>query len=127
MSAKERISNASESELHGIVGALQIDRATQAARDERIEKELTEMRKMAARSESNIAKLANMLTQFVSESKQVKSEVARIESTTDKLVDRMTIVEISGKERETKIKMLMFGAGAITTAVITWVITSFKG
>lgn len=118
---------ANAKELSAIVGALQVDREAQALRDERIEKELSEMRKSAVSTNSNISKLTNILTRSISKSEHVESEVIDLKVMVNKITDRTTVLEIKGQERETKIKMLVLGAAAIVSAVSAWVVSLFKG
>ena len=124
----------SVSELRDIIGALQMDRAIQAERDERlaerderIERELAAMRRSGALTEANIAKLTQIVTEFVTTAKHTQNDVSRIQTVVDSVVDRVTVQEIKGQERDTKIKILMFTAGAVASSVVAWVISAIKG
>ena len=119
--------SANESELQAIVGALQIDRTSQALRDERIEKELTEMRKSGANTEKNIAKMTNVLTRFMEKSQHLESDFLKMDKAQILVVDRLTLLEIKGQERDTKIMMIVAASAAAISGAIAWFVSKVGG
>ena len=98
-----------------------------AARAERIEQNQAKSDEKIDRLVSAISELTNTLTVYSSDLRHTNKDVDDIKDSHKELIKRVTVLEIDGASRETKLKIIIGTMAAVQAGIIAWFIGAIKG
>ena len=99
----------------------------QAARAERIEENQIRSDQKIDRLVGVISGLASSLGEYTAELRHTSKDVADISDDVKALTGRVTVIEIKGQERDTKIRMMVGACAAALSGAIAWFVSKVGG
>lgn len=99
----------------------------QAERTARIEENQIRSDTKIDRLVAGMSELTNALTEYSSELRHTSKDVDETNIDVKELTSRVTILEIKGQERDTKIRMMIGTSAAAISGVIAWIVSKYGG